>query len=153
MNPASDLRLSWNSQTTGPKARMNCRKPLRLGVVCHTALSEPKLTIVGENETWRRALGRQTGVRTFPCLCPVNTDTFSRTYRSVEQPAGPNDLVEDVLADTGIQGRQGVVEQVHGSLPVHGPGQAQPLLLAPGEVHALWPQERDRGLVHTCSSE
>lgn len=71
----------------------------------------------------------------------------------MEQAAGPNDLVKDVLANVGIQGRQGVIEQVHSSLPVHGPGQAQPLLLASRESHALWPQQRDRGLVYNCSSE
>ena len=72
------------------------------------------------------------------------SDTFSQTYCSLEQPTGPNDLVEDMLADVGIQGRQGVIQQVNGGLPIHGPGQAQPLLLAPREIHALWPQERDR---------
>lgn len=97
--------------------------------------------------------GETDGGSDAPCLWAVNADMFTRTYRSTEQSARPDDLVEDVLADVGVQGRQGVIQQVHCSLPVHGPGQAQPLLLAPGETHALWPQERDRGLVHTCSSE
>lgn len=71
------------------------------------------------------------------------SDTFSQTYRSLEQPVGPDDLIENVLANMSIQGRQGVIQQVYSSLPIHGPGQAHPLLLAPGEIHALWPQERD----------
>ena len=65
------------------------------------------------------------------------SDTFSQTYCSLEQPTGPNDLVEDMLADVGIQGRQGVIQQVNGGLPIHGPGQAHALLLAPRQVHTL----------------
>lgn len=53
---------------------------------------------------------------------------------------GPDDLVEDMLGDMGIQGCQRVIQQVHSSLPVHSPCQAQPLLLASREIHALWPQ-------------
>lgn len=81
---------------------------------------------------------------------PCTLRYIPQTYCSLEQPSRTDDLVEDVLANMGIQGRQRVIQQVHGSLPVHGPGQAQPLLLAPREIHALWPQESDRALSLHC---
>lgn len=86
----------------------------------------------------------RTAPEAFLGLCLVLSDTFSQTHRPLEQPTGPDDLVKDVLAHVGIQGCQGVIQQVHSGLPVHGPGQAQPLLLASREMHALWPRERDR---------
>lgn len=59
--------------------------------------------------------------------------------RTLEQSTGPDDLFEDLLADVGIQRCQGVIQQVDGSLFVHSPSQAQPLLLAPRKIHALLP--------------
>lgn len=58
---------------------------------------------------------------------------------ALEQSTGSDDLFEDLLADMGIQGRQGVVQQVHSGLSVHSPSEAQPLLLAPRKIHALLP--------------
>ena len=66
------------------------------------------------------------------------SETFFQTYRPLEQPVRPNNPVENMLANMGIQSCQGVIQQVHSSFPVDSPGQAQPLLLAPREIQALW---------------
>ena len=50
-----------------------------------------------------------------------------------------NALLKDVLPHMHVHGRQGVVQQVELTVKVDGAGQADPLLLSPGEVDALLP--------------
>ena len=48
-----------------------------------------------------------------------------------------DDLLEDVLPDVGVDGREGVVEQVDLGVVVHRPRQAHPLLLPAAQVDPL----------------
>lgn len=54
-----------------------------------------------------------------------------------EDPFWSDDFVEDVLTHVGVHRRQWVIQQVDIRLPVHRPGQAHPLLLAPGKIQTL----------------
>lgn len=57
---------------------------------------------------------------------------------------GPDDLFKDVLPNMSIDRRQGIVQQVDVGVAVDGPGQADPLLLAPRKIHALKKRRQQR---------
>lgn len=58
-------------------------------------------------------------------------------YLSMQDALGPNDLFKEMLAHMGINGRQGVIQQVDIFILVHCSGQRDTLLLASTQVDAL----------------
>ncbi len=77
--------------------------------------------------------------------------------RLVPQEApGPEDLLENVLPDVGVDGAERVVEEVVVAVGHDGPGQADPLLLPAAQVDALNNEENIRSslvrtTVNTCN--
>ena len=59
------------------------------------------------------------------------------THLSLEDSVGSDDLLKDVFSHVGVDGRQGVVQQVDLGVVIHGPGQTDPLLLTARQVDAL----------------
>lgn len=120
-------------ETSDPMAGEGCRHGLEEG--------SPSITIQLHPITISpiQGLYYNTGSRGFLCLW---LRPSSHAHRTLEQPARPDDLVKDMLANVGIQCRQWVIQEVHGRLPVHSPCQTQPLLLAPRQAHALWTQQK-----------
>ena len=59
------------------------------------------------------------------------------SYLVLEQTVVSDDLLKDVLPHMTVNCRQRVVQQVHVCVTVHGPRQADPLLLATAQVNAL----------------
>ncbi len=53
-----------------------------------------------------------------------------------------DDLLEDVFPDVRVDGGERVVQQVDVRVAVDGPRQRDALLLTPGQVDALWRQQR-----------
>ena len=69
---------------------------------------------------------------------------MSRTDLVLEGAIRPNHLLEDVLAHVGVDGAEGVVQQVDVGVLVHGTSQTHALLLPTTQVDALRGVERDR---------
>ena len=63
--------------------------------------------------------------------------SYVRPYPVFEEPLGPDDLIKDVLANLGVDSREGVVQQVDSTVTVDRPGNADTLLLTPRQVDAL----------------
>ena len=80
-----------------------------------------------------------------PCFLssPLASQSVPRLV-SQDAAVAVNDPLEDVLPHVGVDGGEGVVEQVDLGVVVHRPGQAHPLLLAAAQVDPLL---ADLGLV------
>jgi hypothetical protein len=61
----------------------------------------------------------------------------SLPHLSFENSMWPNDPVEEVFAHMHIHSRERVIQQVDISVLIHGPGQADSLLLTTTQVDAL----------------
>lgn len=59
------------------------------------------------------------------------------THLVLQQSLWADHLFKDVFSYVSVDGRQRVVQQVDGPVTVHGPGQADPLLLTSGQIHTL----------------
>lgn len=51
------------------------------------------------------------------------------THAALQEALRPNNLLEDVFPHVSVDGRQRIIQQIHGAVAVHRPGQTHTLLL------------------------
>lgn len=73
--------------------------------------------------------GRQSQTNT-NCIS-INTDLIT------QQSFGPNNFLENVFADMGVDGTEGIIQHVDIRIVIDGPRQAHSLLLSAAQIYAL----------------
>lgn len=61
----------------------------------------------------------------------INTDLIT------QQSFGPNNFLENVFADMGVDGTEGIIQHVDIRVVIDGPRQAHSLLLSTAQIYAL----------------
>lgn len=61
----------------------------------------------------------------------INTDLIT------QQSFGPNNFLENVFADMGVDGTEGIIQHVDIGVVIDGPRQAHSLLLSAAQIYAL----------------